>query len=291
MNENDESGAGLKAAESSAKCREALRQGYGEVSGRFQHDPIPALADGWTWERLAPTIPFVGDQYGLGPRLLIYASAELIKTAKKDGAPWFQDASLAIDRHRLAWRKGWRADQQVVEPGTRVGIAPYEDGPLLNAAACLWQWRGGPALTAQTLTESIAIANFSKFARTDGHDPTSEGQLRPSWPYVQVDLKVLRPKVVLLARSLPWALMADVVQRAVRLGAVVVAMPQASPRGLLHAEALLDHMGGKPTADDDLPLAPEITLHPEGKPLAPSKPRRHWFDLLRARYRAALGGV
>jgi hypothetical protein len=58
------------------------------------------------------------------PRLLIYASAELIKTAKKDGAPWFQDASLAIDRHRLAWRKGWRADQQVVEPGTRVGIAP-----------------------------------------------------------------------------------------------------------------------------------------------------------------------
>ncbi len=267
----------------SAAHRERLRTAYARIAR--EHGDWPD----WAAPLVAP-IPFVGDHYAEdpdAPRLLVYASAENLITSKRLAAPWFDDASLARDRHRFTWTRGWSD----VAPGTRIGVAPYEDGPLLEAADRLWRWERDAGRAARpvpeqpaALTEHVAVANFSKFALSPeraNDDVDDEARLRDSLPYVQADLDLLRPSVVLLAKTLSAALTAEVAQFAARRGALLVVMPQASGQGPLHAPAHLARMRHPEAVAD---LAPLRSL--AGKPRTGGA-WPAWFALLRARYDAA----
>jgi hypothetical protein len=263
-------------------------------------------APNWAADLAAP-VPFVGAQYDAepgAPRILTYASAEHLGTAEKDSAPWFDQPNLARGRHRLVWDEGWGRD----EPNTRLGIAPYEDGPLLAAAALLWRWEfaSGRASVpapegAVALTERVAVANFSKFAlppageRRVNRDIRAERAVRDSLPYVRADLRVLAPTVVLIAKTVSSALIVEVAQLAARRGALLISMPQGSGQGPLHAGTHLERMGCEvPSAHPQEVPAVLQACRGEGRlgrKNLTADPWVKWFALLRARYDAAVSCV
>lgn len=283
--------------EHSADWQHALNDAYGQASPTGERAWVPA----WAYA-LPATVPFVGNEYPVSgrPRLLIYASAEHIGTAKKDIAPWLAEGYPgATDRHQIAWRGGWPN----VEAGKRIGIAPYEDGPLMAAAMLLWRWllKDGrtdahPPSHPVEFTEQIAVANLSKFARPPkgrheiNEDVRDVMQIRASLPYVRADLKVLRPDLVLIAKSLPTAEAVELTQVVAQSGAQVVYTLQGSGQGPSHAITHLRALGG----DIGFDLCAELGGEAHAELLAFPGRRKDlhapsvsaWFALLRARYEA-----
>lgn len=249
----------------------------------------------WACQLPAP-IPFIGSDYGrdpLAPRLLVYASTENINTQIREAerAPWLDRAGRpsghpsAVRRHQWSWK---------ATNHEKVGIAPFEDGPLRAAAALLWRWEAArrgltaPPTTPEVLTESIAIANLSKFAyRTDGKsrnkDVTSVAHLTASLPYLRCDLIALGPTVLLIAKTVPETIAAEVAEFA--QPALIVWMPQAAAQALSIAQSstkALQIMGGghleESTEDRALARCYCSLTH---------KGWAAWRLLLRARYLAA----
>lgn len=155
-----------------------------------------------------PSIPFVGRQLLPERSLLIYGSAESLSWYSRQPAgfpEWLLD-DRAWDRHRLVFEK-WRSEAREVE-ATRfpnVHIQPVNDGGLLIAAAFVesLENRPGPDEPVDFI-ESIAVANFSKFAIKDSTnvDPArNEEWLAWSLPYVEADLELLKPRWVLITKS------------------------------------------------------------------------------------------
>lgn len=281
----------------STELRDALRGAYEQIAGK-------AGLPQWAF-KLPATIPFIGDDYpeegrSQWPRLLIYASAEHQGSVKSDNAPWLADGwPGAGDRHPIAWRGGWPG----VPPFTRIGIAPYEDGPLAAAAALLWRWwvadHGVDAPAPDDpvrFTERIAVANLSKFslppvgARDTNDDVRSAEGLRDSLAYVRADLRVLRPDLVLIAKALPAAEAVEVTQAAARAGAQVVYTLQGSGQGPAHAKGHLKQLGRAADFDlraelGDAAHGALIEFQRRNKDLH-SPSLTAWFALLRARYEA-----
>ncbi|MCA9559847.1 MAG: hypothetical protein KC583_14965 [Myxococcales bacterium] len=248
----------------------------------------PRRAPEWADDLAAP-IPFVGERYGVtsrAPRILLFASAENLVTAHRDEAPWRGEPELARDRHRLAWSGAWR----IATANTRVGIAPYEDGPLMAAATLLWQWEresGRVSAVAPAepvaLTESIAIANFSKFTyRPDRSnvDVVSVRHLRDSLDYLEEDVTCLEPQLILVAKSLPTTIAAEFACKAARVGASVVWMPQAAGVALHRPTNSRQHLamlgGHAPDRPEELTVSERFGQRGPGWTA--------WRRLLRLRY-------
>lgn len=281
-----------------ASSRNALQAAYARVDDASAFEPAPS----WAF-KLPATIPFVGARYGESadaPRILLYASAEHVGTAEKDSAPWLRPGQPgATDRHAVAWRGGWPG----VAAHTRVGIAPYEDGPLLTAAALLWRWEltaehtnASPPSDPVELTERIAVANFSKFAvppkgpgRTNV-DASAERILRDSLPYVFADIDALQPSLVLVAKALTPALLNEVTAYAAHRGAFVVYTIQGSGQGPKHAATHLERMGASDAFDLRAALGEAfdaLWAFPGRRKDLTKDMWTRWLALLKARYATA----
>lgn len=163
---------------------------------RIGHEPPD-----WAYP-LAPSIPFVGKQYGRWGGLLIYASAENLAHYERDPAriPEFLKDERRFNRHRAS---------ATVHAKTgyfpNVHMAPFSNGSLLVAAAFYVLRRFENEFTKPVdLLESIAAANVGKFSirGKDNKDYAGKPKLNNSVPYLRADLEVLKPDVVMVPRTM-----------------------------------------------------------------------------------------
>jgi len=187
-------------------------------------DPPP-----WAYP-LPPSIPFVGKDYGRWGGILVYASAENLSRYVRDPKrrPTFLQDERVLNRHRTA------LEEYPVRFFPQVHMAPFSDGSLLVATwYYVWRRFGDPPSEPRALIESIAAANFCKFSLDEANNRDYAGHPRKlaiSVPYVEADLRILRPATVILPRSI-WK--HREIQEAVRAAApkaCVVPLPQFNPR-------------------------------------------------------------
>lgn len=169
------------------------------------------------------TIPFVGKRYaGERPRILIYASAENLSGyyPGNDSAwrgDWLDDDTLAENRHRYCFSL---SDDPFFP---HVHIAPMDCGALATAAWYLsikLRENEVPDLLPSQFYETAAFGNYAKYSietpyqrkvrlgipegdsRANMDYASRKALLRESHPYIQADLKILSPDVVILPASI-----------------------------------------------------------------------------------------
>lgn len=183
-----------------------------ELVARFQrlHTEQPR----WAWP-YAPSIPFVGDQYRPDDGLLVYASAENFTwMTKKDVAvPERFTGDGAWDRYRARYVETNGAGSGFFPD---IGIQPVTDGGLVAAAWLVATKLGLPtADEPRAFTETAAFTNWAKFTvKSDGAGSAVnedyadvQEKLGASLAFVVTELAVLRPKVVLVPKTIwQWPL-------------------------------------------------------------------------------------
>lgn len=169
---------------------------------------------------VAPPIPFVGDHYPKnGGGVLVYASAENLGYTwpkgmrewdleiwqthiglKSEAWPWFRSAERQMCRSRLMYKDGSK--------GNLVHIEPINNGSLLLAARhAISTLKLAPDLpnNATQLLRHIAVANPGKFSIRSmaNSDYASKPRFWPdSLPYIQHDMSVLDPAIVILPKTI-----------------------------------------------------------------------------------------
>lgn len=153
---------------------------------------------------LAPTIPFVGTNYGRWGGILVYASAENLSNYERspETVPPFLQDERRFNRHRGALEA---QSCQAFFPN--VHMAPFNNGSLLVAIAYVaWRRFNAEFEVPSDLLESIAAANLCKFSIRVGEsgknrDYLGQPRMSNSIPYLQADLATLRPKLVLVPHA------------------------------------------------------------------------------------------
>jgi len=149
--------------------------------------------EGWLSQRYyqtKPTIPWIGDHYG-EHRILIYASAENLNDdwIRKNEALLYREE--AFNRHARFW-----------ECDEKIRIEPFDTGGLrLVGIMCLLKL-GFEVPKRGDITSYVAVANLSKFSlKPIGKRNRDVGkkELTPSWVYIQHDIEVLKPRIVINA--------------------------------------------------------------------------------------------
>jgi len=177
---------------------EILMKCYGKLNRETQFPPwAQKSVDSVGY--IPPTIPFVGKNYSSG--VLLYASAENL--AGYDGY-LERDGFDITDRHRFRYNM---ADNEKVFFPT-VHCAPVSNGGLLLAAAyiCRKLNLDMDYETPKRFLECIAFGNFCKFSiHTDSANedyPRDAGKLRASFDYIRADLEILRPKYIIIPKTI-----------------------------------------------------------------------------------------
>lgn len=149
-------------------------------------------------EIVSPTIPFVGKNYlAQKTKILLYASAENL--IGYDG--YLDEDEKAINRHR------WFKDNKKSDFFPIVHITPISDGSLLIALKYICEQKGiiMPE-TPEEFIESIAFANFGKFSiQSESCNidyAKDKSKLDCSMPYVESDLKLLQPDIIVLPETI-----------------------------------------------------------------------------------------
>ena len=136
-------------------------------------------------------------------KVLLYASAENLSYYKKP-EDYLDDDDKAINRHRLFFDNSFIKDECVFYPD--VHIAPIDDGRLAVAAYYLLHKKYDfPKCTPKELYEKICFANYGKFsAETNSNkDYASKKQkLSASTDYILRDLKILKPDIIIMVKSM-----------------------------------------------------------------------------------------
>jgi hypothetical protein len=149
-----------------------------------------------------PSIPFIGKNYYQAPKkIALYASAENLAhyERKPKTIPEFLCDERAWNRHREANLEGWE------KFFPRLHIGPVENGSMLCAVlyicTCLkLNFPNDPSL----FLENLVVGNVSKFSIAGRKNEDTAGRiklLKPSLPYFQIDLKILRPDILILPKS------------------------------------------------------------------------------------------
>ena len=137
-----------------------------------------------------PTIPWVGDHYG-EHRILIYASAENLSDCWiEDNKPPFK-TEKAFNRHTNFWNEK-----------AEIGIEPFDTGGLRLVGIMCLQKLGFEVPKTGDITSYVAVANLSKFSlKHPGKRNKDVGKkdLTPSWVYIQHDIDVLKPRIIINA--------------------------------------------------------------------------------------------
>jgi hypothetical protein len=167
---------------------------------------------------VAPAIPFVGNNYPMeGGGVLVYASAENLSYTWPKGEqawneamwqqqlpnvrPWFDPDKDPMLRSR---------NMLAVSPGTtKVHIEPINNGSLLLAAnhALKCAKLNQPEWSSATeFLDHIAVANPGKFSIRSSRNEDYAGNncpccWAPSIPFIQNDLMLLRPSVIIAPKS------------------------------------------------------------------------------------------
>ena len=156
----------------------------------------------WAWP-FVPSIPFVGKRYRPGHGLLIYASAENLSWMNRKSVPARFQEPAGWDRYRACLE-----EKPVNRSGffPNIGIAPVSNGALLSAGLYVAHRRGLPARkTPASFIETLAVSNWCKFSVQDTLNRDHVGdltKLAKSLSFVIAELSLLRPKVVLLPRTI-----------------------------------------------------------------------------------------
>ena len=140
-----------------------------------------------------PTIPWVGDHYG-EHRILIYASAENLSDCwTEDNKPLFK-TEKAFNRHAYFWNEKGKGE---------IGIEPFDRGGLrLVGIMCL---RKLGFEVPKDIISYVAVANLSKFSlKQNGTnaDVKTKRDMKPSCNYLQIDLEVLKPNLIINASGM-----------------------------------------------------------------------------------------
>ena len=169
------------------------------------------------------TIPFIGKQYGsTSPRILIYASAENLSGYYKGNdsewtGDWLDDDGLAEDRHRYCFSNS--SDKFY----PNVHISPMNCGALALASYYLSikiRETEDPAMLPSKFYETVAFGNYAKYSietplqrqkrlrlsasasRANIDYASRKELLQDSHPYIDSDLRILQPDVVILPGSI-----------------------------------------------------------------------------------------
>jgi len=140
-----------------------------------------------------PTIPWVGDHYG-EHRILIYASAENLSDCyiTKNEPPF--KTEKAFNRHTYFLNEKGKGE---------IGIEPFDRGGLrLVGIMCL---RKLGFEVPKDITSCVAVANLSKFSlKRNGSnaDVKTKRDMKPSCNYLQIDLEVLKPNLIINASGM-----------------------------------------------------------------------------------------
>lgn len=184
---------------------EKLKLEYKEIFKKENGQPTWAYHKKSSPKQLImPTIPFVGKNYfEQQKKVLLYASAENLSYYKKP-EDYLDDDDKAINRHRLFFDNSFINDEHVFYPD--VHIAPIDDGRLAVAAYYLLRKQYDfPQCTPKELYEKICFANYGKFsAETNSNkDYASKKQkLSASTDYILRDLKILKPDIIIMVKSM-----------------------------------------------------------------------------------------
>lgn len=140
-----------------------------------------------------PTIPWIGDYYG-EHRILIYASAENL-------GDWVYETEYrsafftehAFNRHTNFWNK---------KDEGKIGIEPFDIGGLRLVGIMCLRKLGFEVPPMQDITTYVAVANLSKFSLKrigKRNNDVDKKDLTPSLVYVQHDIEVLEPGIIINA--------------------------------------------------------------------------------------------
>jgi hypothetical protein len=155
---------------------------------------------------IVPTVPYFDEEnFVPGTGILVYGSAESLYWYPQNGGwPEWLLTAPAWDRHKF-WFDRWLNHDPEARPGSYfpfIHLEPVNGGGLVVAAAFL------STLTGRVVADdpvdffrTVAFANFGKFAveaKVNVDYPEDLPKLRASLPYVEVDLAVLRPALVLM---------------------------------------------------------------------------------------------
>ena len=137
-----------------------------------------------------PTIPWVGDHYS-EHRILIYASAENLNDdwIRKNEVLFYQEE--AFNRHARFW-----------ECDEKIRIEPFDKGGLRLVGIMCLRKLGFEVPKTGDITSYVAVANLSKFSlkRIDKRNKdVGKKELTPSWVYIQHDIEVLKPRIIINA--------------------------------------------------------------------------------------------
>lgn len=177
----------------------ALYQGY------FANIGAPT----WAARKLAPptsaihpSIPFIGKKYFEQPvKILMYASAENLNNY--DGR--IDNDERAINRHRIYFNESDTSGD--IFPN--VHIQPVNNGALVMCAYHIMsKLCSTEDESPADFLERIAVANYGKFtidARDRGINKdyaTDPDKLKASQPYVNADIDILQPDLIIMVRSM-----------------------------------------------------------------------------------------
>ena len=152
-------------------------------------------------ELVSPTIPFVGKDYlAQKTKILLYASAENL--VGYNG--YLDDDSYAINRHR-SW-----FDSKNCDFFPKVHIAPITDGSLVIVLRYICDQLGiDMPNDPREFLETISFANFGKFSikpkegtKRNIDYPLDKSKLDCSMPYIESDLKILRPDIIVMFKTI-----------------------------------------------------------------------------------------
>jgi len=139
-----------------------------------------------------PTIPWIGEHYDKH-QILIYASAENLSVNYINGnKPPFK-TEKAFNRHSYFWNEKDKGE---------IGIEPFDKGGLRLVGIMCLRKLGFEVPKTGDITSYVAVANLSKFSlkRIGKHNnDVGKKDLTPSRIYIQHDIKVLKPKIVINA--------------------------------------------------------------------------------------------
>ena len=176
----------------------------------------------WAYQ-FAPPIPLVGPLYVPGHGLMVYASAENLtwmhptKQAGSSRGESFHGDTARV-RHQHQYQNPELQDRRFFPD---VGMAPVNNGGLLCAAwFVLHHCHGTAPSSPAELLRNIAVANWGKFAVNADKNVDYAGdlrKLRSSVRLVEIELAVLRPKILIMPKTI------------LRHGEVGEAMRGASP--------------------------------------------------------------
>lgn len=179
-----------------------LLETYRRIFAERKNEPSWAVhkhTPGCENELVHCAIPFVGEDYGSQKtKILIYASAENLSWYKEKC--YLDDDTLAITRHRNSFNDS-RSKPDLFFPD--VHIQPFNNGYLTIIALYIYlkKCQDVEQMTPTEFLERISFANYGKYSITAPKNidyAKDREKLAASHAYIEQDLKILRPDVIVM---------------------------------------------------------------------------------------------